>query len=412
MGFRIMFNKLKYFCSFKWFYIFLFIVLSVFTFWDGIVIGRETFKIMMQNKNDFNQKSRPAVKHEKYNFLDIEGISAMEDMTVYTGKIEYIFFHPIINEEDRNIHRKLNEQKKFNNLFITINEFKLCIEKLYENNYILVGIDDIYKQVFREGKWKIERQPLKIPKGKKPVVLFIDDLSYNSYMLNFTSSKLVLDESDSTIKNVVYENGSLGFSNDSEMIPFLNKYVNDHPDFSLNNAKGVISLTGSEGIFGYNTGKFPKKNRDNFDTIRRFTKDIYDAKAIAEKLKSEGWKFACHTYGYINFKNVTAKYIQSDIEDWIKYVSNIVGTTNIFVYPEGSFINEDDERFKYLVSKGFNIFCIPGDGVNKNSFNIKDHVNIYRDLICYETIKNHRKDFYNIFEDVINLHEITVSKKF
>lgn len=407
-----MLDKLKYLFSFKWFYIFLFILLSIFTFWDEIVIGRETIKIMMQDRNDFNQKSKLAVKHQKYNFLDIEGLSSMEDMITYTGKIEYIFFHPIISEQDRNIHRKLNDQKKFNNLFIIIDEFKKCIEKLYENNYILVGIDEIYKQVFVEGKWKVERQTLKIPKGKKPVILFIDDLSYNSYMLNFASSKLVVDESDLTIKSVVYEDGSLKLSSDSEMIPFLDKFVNDHPDFSLNNAKGVISLTGHEGVLGYNTGKFPKKGKDNLDTIRRLTKDIYDAKMVAEKLKSNGWKFACHTYGYINFKNVTTKYIQNDIENWFKYVSNIVGTTNIFVYPDGNFMNEDDERFKYLMSNGFNIFCLSGCGINKDSFKVMDHVNIYRDLISYETIKNCKKDFYEIFEDVIDLHKITVSKKF
>lgn len=407
-----MFEKLKYLFSFKWFYIFLFIVLSIFTFWDEIVIGRETFKIMMQYRNDFNQKSKLAVKHEKYNFLDIEGISSMEDIITYTGKIEYIFFHPIISEKERNIHRKSIDQKKFNNLFITIDEFKMCVQKLYENNYILVNIDDIYKQVFIEGKWKIERQPLKIPKGKKPVILFIDDLSYNSYMLNFASSKLIVDESDSTIKSVIYEDGSLKFSSDSEMIPFLNNFVENHPDFSLNNAKGVISLTGHEGVFGYNTGKFPRKDKDNLDTIRRLTKDIYDAKAVAEVLKNQGWKFACHTYGYINFKNVTTDYIRNDIENWFKYVSNIVGTTNIFVYPEGNFMNEDDERVKYLISNGFNIFCLSGEGVNKDSFKIKDHVNIYRDLVCYETIKNSKKDFYKNFEDVIDLHKITVSKKF
>jgi len=285
------------------------------------------------------------------------------------------------------------------------------LEKLYENDYMLVDIFDVYKEVYKEGKFKIQRQDLKIPKGKKPFILFVDDLSYNGYMLNSTSSKLVLDESDFKIKSLNVEDGKEVLSDDKEIIPILNKFIEEHEDFSLNNAKGVISLTGSEGVFGYNTGKYARRNEKNVETLRRLSKDIFDAKKVADKLKEDGWKFACHTYDHINFKNVTMDYIKNDIENWFKYVSNIVGTTNIFVYPYDNSINEGDERFKYLNSNGFNIFCSSDKGINRDSFTLKDHVNIHRDLICYETIKSNKKNFYKIFEDVINKDTRKIKKK-
>lgn len=407
-----MFDKLKCLFSFNWFYIVLFLVLSIFSFGDEITVGRETIKMIIKDKQDFSQKSQYVnSKNNKFNFIDIDKISSNDDMVIYTGEIEYIFFHPLILDSQKGFDTRKNNNRKLYNLFITTDEFKKCLEKLYENDYILVDIFDVYKEVYKEGKFKIQRQDLKIPKGKKPFILFVDDLSYNGYMLNSTSLKLVLDESDFKIKSLSVEEGKEVLSNDKEIIPILNKFIEEHEDFSLNNAKGVISLTGSEGVFGYNTGKYARRNEKNVETLRRLSKDIFDAKKVADKLKEDGWKFACHTYDHINFKNVTTDYIKNDIENWFKYVSNIVGTTNIFVYPYDNCINEGDERFKYLNLNGFNIFCSSGKGINKDSFTLKDHVNIHRDLICYETIKSNKKIFYKIFEDVINKDSRKIKKK-
>lgn len=407
-----MFDKLKCLFSFNWFYIVLFLVLSIFSFGDEITVGRETIKMIIKDKQDFSQKSQYVnSKNNKFNFIDIDKISSNDDMVIYTGEIEYIFFHPLILDSQNGFDIRKNNNRKLYNLFITTDEFKKCLEKLYENDYIIVDIFDVYKEVYKEGKFKIQRQDLKIPKGKKPFILFVDDLSYNRYMLNSTSSKLVLDESDFKIKSLNVEDGKEVLSDDKEIIPILNKFIEEHEDFSLNNAKGVISLTGSEGVFGYNTGKYARRNEKNVETLRRLSKDIFDAKKVADKLKEDGWKFACHTYDHINFKNVTTDYIKNDIENWFKYVSNIVGTTNIFVYPYDNSINEGDERFKYLNSNGFNIFCSSDKGINRDSFTLKDHVNIHRDLICYETIKSNKKNFYKIFEDVINKDTRKIKKK-
>lgn len=407
-----MFDKLKCLFSFNWFYIVLFLVLSIFSFGDEITVGRETIKMIIKDKQDFSQKSQYVnSKNNKFNFIDIDKISSNDDMVIYTGEIEYIFFHPLILDSQNGFDIRKNNNRKLYNLFITTDEFKKCLEKLYENDYMLVDIFDVYKEVYKEGKFKIQRQDLKIPKGKKPFILFVDDLSYNGYMLNSTSSKLVLDESDFKIKSLNVEDGKEVLSDDKEIIPILNKFIEEHEDFSLNNAKGVISLTGSEGVFGYNTGKYARRNEKNVETLRRLSKDIFDAKKVADKLKEDGWKFACHTYDHINFKNVTMDYIKNDIENWFKYVSNIVGTTNIFVYPYDNSINEGDERFKYLNSNGFNIFCSSDKGINRDSFTLKDNVNIHRDLICYETIKSNKKNFYKIFEDVINKDTRKIKKK-
>ena len=39
----------------------------------------------------------------------------------------------------------------------------------------------------------------------------------------------------------------------SEVVPLVDRFVENHPDFSIDGAKGIIALTGVEGILGYRT---------------------------------------------------------------------------------------------------------------------------------------------------------------
>ena len=43
-------------------------------------------------------------------------------------------------------------------------------------------------------------------------------------------------------------------------MPILNKFVKEHPDFSLNGEKGVVALTGYEGVLGYRTNELNSKD--------------------------------------------------------------------------------------------------------------------------------------------------------
>lgn len=397
-----MFNKLKCLFSFNWFYIILFVILLLFNFWDEIIVGRETFKFITESNHEFDQKLKFADSDSvKVDFIHVDEILHNDEMIIYKGEVEYLCFHPLILNNKVNFKDK--NHNKIYNLFLTVDEFKGCLNKLYENDYILVDIFDVYKQVYKDGKFKIQRKDLKVPKGKKPFVLFVDDLSYNQNMIKFTSSKLVYNDNYDKVMSVDYENEKSVLHENEEIITILNKFIEDNPSFSLNNARGIISLTGVEGVFGYNTGKNVRRTDANVEILRRLSKDIFEAKKVADKLKKDGWRFACHTYDNINFKNITLDCVKNDIENWFRYVSNIVGSTDIFVYPRGNSINENDERFKYLNDNGFNIFCLTGNVLNKESFVIKNHVNIYRKVISYETIKNNKNDFYKIFDNVINL---------
>ena len=84
------------------------------------------------------------------------------------------------------------------------------------------------------------------------------------------------------------------------MVPCVEAFIQEHPDFSNNGARGILGLTGYNGILGYRTDDALATSTDNryaakygvFDTAA----EKEAAAPVIEALKSAGWEFACNGY--------------------------------------------------------------------------------------------------------------------
>lgn len=129
-----------------------------------------------------------------------------------------------------------------------------------------------------------------------------------------------------------------------------------HPDFSINGAKGVIAVTGYEGILGYRTNSGSST----------YVKDVEAVKPIILKLKSSGWRFASHSYSHAQVYSegtVSLTKVIDDVKRWDAEVRSLVGDTDIFIGPFGQIFKKDDPRRVYLNQHGFHVFC--GVGMDK-----------------------------------------------
>ena len=162
---------------------------------------------------------------------------------------------------------------------------------------------------------------------------------------------------------------------DYDLVPILDTFIDEHPDFSYRGAKGTIALTGYDGILGYRTDicyktrenlqpdqqKFLDDNPD-FDEAA-WEKDREDAKKVAEAMMADGWDFASHTWGHMNVGERDLAAIQSDTVKWQENVEPLIGKTNIIIFAFGADIGSwegygsDNEKFTYLKSQGFDIYC-------------------------------------------------------
>ncbi|HEX3029576.1 MAG TPA: polysaccharide deacetylase family protein [Clostridia bacterium] len=268
----------------------------------------------------------------------------------YNGIVEHIFFHPLIAYPELAFDNDYMSAG-YNDWFVTVGEFKKIIQSLYDNNYILIDINSLYEVSTENGKEVFKRAQLKLPKNKKPIIISVDDINYYEYMIeNGDVYKLVLDKDGNVATYSKTPKGEEVISRDNEIIPILDKFVEEHPDFSFRGAKGTLALTGYEGILGYRTQNL---------TATGFENDKAEALKIVKRLKETGWTFASHSYGHPAMGKISYEKCVKDTNNWKNEVESLIGPTKIYIYPYGSRVKEkmDDPKFKYLYNAGFRVFC-------------------------------------------------------
>ena len=265
------------------------------------------------------------------------------------------------------------------------------------------------------------RNTLKLPEGKKPLVISFDDVNYYPYMLEegFTSKLVLGDDGQIWAECTDPYTKETFLTQDLDATTLLDKFVLEHPDFSLNGAKAIYSLTGYEGILGYRTQNdidiaADDPARPAFDAKRQ--QEIEAVKPVIQRLKETGWTFGSHTWGHINLSTSSMERIQRDTLRWAEEVGSLVGPTNILFYPHGARPDGDHdqgesygEQFKWLQSQGFRVFA--SVGINSYS-QVKSTISA---VICDRlhpdgtTLRSVRaREWYQQFYDATQIIDLSV----
>jgi hypothetical protein len=274
-------------------------------------------------------------------------------MVSYEGRLLNIFFHALIARPE--IAFKGNRKEHFMEWFVTAEEYKKILNELYLRDYVLVDINEFYTVKYTNNIKTVEVKKYMIPQGKKPVILSIDDLSYyENNRRNGIVHKLMLDQNGNI---AAWTNTPSGgeISYDLDIITITEDFIKKHPDFSIRGAKGIIALTGFEGVLGYRTQAERSKTPG-------YQKEIEDATVIVKKLKELGWHFASHSYGHLNMPKVSMSGFINDNKLWEKEVKPILGETDLYVYPSGAALENNEEKHRILRSMNFNLFFGVGSG--------------------------------------------------
>lgn len=284
---------------------------------------------------------------QKYRELQV----AEKSLVSYKGPIEHIFFHPLLAYPSLTFDGDA-DSNGFNQYFVTVSEFKKILDQIYANNYVLVNANALYEEKAEDGKTVLVRKELKLPPNKKPLILSVDDVNYPDYKsTNGTISKLILDSEGNVATYSVSPGGEKVVSHDNEIIPIVDAFVAEHPDFSFQGAKGILALTGYYGILGYSTNKLDSPS---------YPEERQTALTIIKRLKETGWTFASHGYSHLDARAESYQSLEKDTLRWKEEVESLIGPTNIYVYPFGSSVLPGNPKFQFLLDQGFNILCSVG----------------------------------------------------
>ena len=329
----------------------------------------------------------------------------------WDGIVEHLFFHPVVAYPELAFDGD-SEADGIDDYMVTVGEYIKILQSVYERGYVLVDIGDVWSETEGEdGQPKMVRNTLYLPEGKKPLILSYDDTNYYPYMLeNGFAYKLIIGDDGKIASWGKSPEGAEVVSRDLDAIPVLDKFVEEHPDFSPFGAKGCLSLTGYEGILGYRTSTDTKEWDETKEAARQREREA--VKPIVEELKRTGWTFGSHTRGHIRLSGDTRSMesIQADTERWYDEVGSLVGETDILFYPHGERPDGNDWTktgpiFQYLQSTGFRVFC--SVGTESFSFVKKDISAVICDRLHPDGITLRRsRDLYLQFYDARDIMDV------
>ena len=282
----------------------------------------------------------------------------------YDGVVEHLFFHPVVAYPELAFDGDYKSDG-IDDWMVTAGEYRKILQSVYEKGYVLVDIADCWsEQTTESGETRMVKNTLYLPEGKKPLILSYDDVNYYEYMLdNGFTYKLILGEDGRLWSWGLDPQGNEVVSRDLDAVTILDKFVDEHPDFSPFGAKGCLSLTGYEGILGYRT----QTDRNNWTAEREANrqKEIEAVKPIVAELKRTGWTFGSHTWGHISLNSRSFETVTADMQKWFDEVGSLVGETPVLFYPFGGRLDGDDVKntgpaFQWMQQHGFRIFCSVG----------------------------------------------------
>ena len=292
-----------------------------------------------------------------------------------TSEVYHIFYHSLIVDPAKAFG--CYKADGYNRNMVTVDEFNKINQQLYDNGFVLVSLHDV-AHMDENGKF-IEGN-IRLPEGKKAMVLSIDDVQYYEYMTGHGfATKVVKGENGKVTSEMKLDNGSVVYGS-FDVMPLIDDFVELHPDYSYKGAKGTLALTGYDGIMGYRTSyKYgdPSSSdwKDWYATLD-LEEERRQAAEVAAYMRENGWEFASHSWGHINMTDCGLETIKNDTEMWLKEVAPLIGGTDLLIFPFGADIGSwrnyeaDNAKFQYLKSVGFNFYCnvdgytIPWDQYN------------------------------------------------
>ena len=294
---------------------------------------------------------------------------------------------------------------------VTVDEYNKILQSVYDKGYVLVDIGDVWSETTGEdGQPKMVRNTLYLPEGKKPLILSYDDTNYYEYMLaNGFTYKLVIGEDGKIASWGKDPQGNEVTSRDLDAIPILDKFVEEHPDFSPFGAKGCLSLT------GYQASWLPHPDGSRCGVDRgaggQPPEGDRGGEAIIAELKRTGWTFGSHTWGHIRLGTKSLESIQADTQRWF----DEVGSWWVHYHPvlpsrgaaRRQRLAEHRPGVPIPPEPGFRVFA--SVGIESFSYIKKDLCAVICDRLHPDgTTLRHSRDRYLQFYDAKDIMDVTV----
>lgn len=323
------------------------------------------------------------------------------------GEVVNLSFHPLIADPQR-AFADSSYGPGYRSSHITCTEFSNILKDLYENNYILIDLYDLI-EISEDANGQVTFTPksIRLPQGKKPLILTQTNVNYYNYMVDGDgdgvadkggdgfASKLVVGEEGTVTAQYINANGDV-LTGDYDLVPILERFIENHPDFSYKGARAILAVTGMEGVFGY---RVDAKSKESLDQ-HKYDEEVAGATAVIDALRANGYTIACYTYGNVAYGKLSADEIQADLQKWQTEISPILSDLEIFVYAKNSQLSGSDyasAKYDALRQAGFRLFLTISPNGQPLSQSGDDYLLLDRIMVTGSNLNDKRDWFSGMF---------------
>lgn len=319
-------------------------------------------------------------KYTDFTLRSSEYAQALTNLVAHNDpdEVANLSFHALIADPSRAFTNQ-SLGGKYNQNFVTTDEFQQILEQLYANDYVLVNMTDFIDEIVgADGKTTYASKTLYLPDGKKPIMITETMVNYYNYMIDSNSdgiadaggagfaSRLVVK--GGTVKAEMVDASGNTVVGDYDLVPILENFIAENPGFSYRGARATLAVSGYEGVFGYRTQTSVKNTKGE----TYYNEQVAGAKEVVNKLREMGYEIACYTYADKNYSSANAPDIQADIDLWTAEVTPVLGQVDTIVYAKATDIASSGaysgSKYNVLANAGFRYFISNGTKASTDVF--------------------------------------------
>ncbi len=281
---------------------------------------------------------------------------------------------------------------RYNNISVT--EFNNILNQMYQKGYVLVSLEDIISATENvDGTVTYAAKTLYLPEGKTPFLITQSQVNYYSYMVDSDDDGEPDKKGDGFAYRLLVQDGKFvnewinssgeKMTGDYDLVPVLETFISENPDFSYMGARAILTFTGYDGIFGYREDEDPSE--------------------LLQALQDAGYILGCNTYRNKAYGSISVDEVKKDLESWEQVITPILGKTSVFAFAKQSDIAAageaySDNKYEALTIGGYSYFL----GFCENGtpwMRIEDsYVRQGRIMVTGNALKNKSSWFAAMFE--------------
>lgn len=247
---------------------------------------------------------------------------------------------------------------------LTTGEFESLLMELYKNDYVLVssGLFNDYPEDFSN---------VVVPKGKKPLILIFEQYQYSvAHLESGTAAQLVYDQAEDRFLSRMEANKRETEVKYADAVTILEKFLQEHSDFSFDGAKALIALNTDENVLGYTINEEQTQNiiqkRANLELepyiltdkseaqkVQFYNLQMAELRTLLQALQNHGYFFANATYSGAMLNTLSYEDFEAEITKWESIMHPFIGSVDALLYPSGSHVYDQAEKIEFILDSGY-----------------------------------------------------------